>query len=81
MWKLKLSEADEDDPIWLTSSNNHVGREIWKFDPNLGTLQERAEIEKVREEFRRKRFEIKHSSDLLMRIQVKEPVNDLYFVT
>ncbi|XP_027069812.1 cycloartenol synthase 2-like [Coffea arabica] len=69
MWKLKLSEADEDDPIWLTSSNNHVGREIWKFDPNLGTLQERAEIEKVREEFRRKRFEIKHSSDLLMRIQ------------
>nr|XP_027066054.1 cycloartenol synthase 2-like [Coffea arabica] len=69
MWKLKLSEADEDDPVWLTSSNNHVGREFWKFDPNLGTLQERAEIEKVREEFRRKRFEIKHSSDLLMRIQ------------
>ncbi|KAL3533220.1 hypothetical protein ACH5RR_006741, partial [Cinchona calisaya] len=69
MWKLKLSEVDDDDPICLTSSNNHVGREFWEFDPNLGTPHERALIEKVRQEFHANRFEIKHSSDLIMRIQ------------
>uniref|UniRef100_A0A5B7BS55 Terpene cyclase/mutase family member n=2 Tax=Davidia involucrata TaxID=16924 RepID=A0A5B7BS55_DAVIN len=66
MWKLILSEGD--DP-WLKSVNNHIGRQFWEFDPNLGTPEERAQIEKVREEFHMNRFQVKHSSDLLMRLQ------------
>lgn len=67
MWKLKVSEGD--DP-WLTSVNNHSGRQYWEFDPNLGTPEEQAAIEKIREEFHNNRYNIKHSSDLLMRLQV-----------
>ncbi|KAA8535868.1 hypothetical protein F0562_030812 [Nyssa sinensis] len=66
MWKLKISEGDDQ---WLKSVNNHTGRQFWEFDPNLGTPEERAQIEKVRDEFRMNRFQVKHSSDLLMRLQ------------
>ncbi|CAI9099026.1 OLC1v1035780C1 [Oldenlandia corymbosa var. corymbosa] len=69
MWKLKLSENGDDDGEWVTSSNNHIGREFWEFDPNLGSIEERVLVEKVREEFTLNRFEIKHSSDLIMRFQ------------
>ncbi|KAK6152116.1 hypothetical protein DH2020_014751 [Rehmannia glutinosa] len=40
MWKLRLSEG-EDDP-WLTSFNNHIGRQYWEFDPTSGTTEEQA---------------------------------------
>ncbi|KAJ6992758.1 hypothetical protein NC653_015993, partial [Populus alba x Populus x berolinensis] len=66
MWKLKLSEGN--DP-WLKSVNNHVGRQFWEFDPHLGTPEERAQVENYRNEFTKKRFLTKHSSDLLMRFQ------------
>ncbi|XP_021825164.1 cycloartenol Synthase-like [Prunus avium] len=66
MWRLKLSEGK--DP-WITSVNNHIGRQYWEFDPNLGTPEERAQVEKARHEFRKNRFQSKHSSDLLMRLQ------------
>lgn len=66
MWKLKLSEGN--DP-WLKSVNNHVGRQFWEFDPHLGTLEERAQVENYRNEFTKNRFLTKHSSDLLMRFQ------------
>lgn len=67
MWKLKIAEGGNP---WLRSLNDHVGRQTWEFDPKLGSPEELAEIEKVRETFRKHRFEKKHSSDLLMRIQV-----------
>ncbi|XP_031109629.1 cycloartenol synthase-like isoform X4 [Ipomoea triloba] len=67
MWKLKLSEG-KDDP-WLRSENNHTGRVYWEFDPNLGTTEEQEQVEKLRAKFHKNRFEIKHSSDLLMRMQ------------
>ncbi|KAI5659180.1 hypothetical protein M9H77_27973 [Catharanthus roseus] len=67
MWKLKLSENDNP---WLKSFNNHVGREYWEFDPTLGTVEERGLIERVRDEFHVNRFVVKHSSDLLMRMQL-----------
>nr|QEV81990.1 oxidosqualene cyclase [Scutellaria barbata] len=67
MWRLKLSEGD-DDP-WLTSFNNHIGRQFWEFDPMLGGDEERAAVEKARNDFQTSRYEIKHSCDLLMRIQ------------
>ena len=67
MWKLKVAEGGSP---WLRTLNNHIGRQIWEFDPELGSPEELAEIEKVRESFRDNRFSKKHSSDLLMRMQV-----------
>ena len=68
MWKLKLSKGND---VRLESANNHIGRQYWEFDPNLGTPQEQAQVEKARDEFKKNRFHDQQSSDLLMRIQVK----------
>lgn len=67
MWKLKIAQGE--DP-WLVSTNNHVGRQHWEFDPVAGTPEERAEVEKIREEFKKNRLKKKQSDDLLMRMQV-----------
>ncbi|XP_010244585.1 PREDICTED: cycloartenol synthase 2 isoform X1 [Nelumbo nucifera] len=66
MWRLKIAEGGNS---WLRTTNNHVGRQVWEFDPKLGTPEEIMEVEKAREGFQKRRFEKKHSSDLLMRIQ------------
>ncbi|KAL3642846.1 CRISPR-associated protein 1 [Castilleja foliolosa] len=66
MWKLKVAEGTSP---WLRSLNGHVGRQIWEFHPDLGSPEELAEIEKLREQFHNHHFEKKHSSDLLMRHQ------------
>ncbi|XP_019438760.1 PREDICTED: probable oxidosqualene cyclase [Lupinus angustifolius] len=67
MWKLKVSESKEK---WnIRSVNNHIGRQFWEFDPHLGTEEERAQVEHVRQQFHNNRFIYKHSSDLLMRLQ------------
>ena len=69
MWRLKLSEGNNDP--WVKSVNNHIGRQYWEFDPNyFGTHQDRAQVEQVRHHFHQNRFITKHSSDLLMRLQV-----------
>nr|GMC58450.1 cycloartenol synthase 2-like isoform X2 [Ipomoea batatas] len=70
MWKLKLSDG-KDDPL-LRSVNNYIGRQYWEYDPNLGTQEEREQVEKLRAKFHKNRFEIKHSSDLLMRMQFEK---------
>ncbi|OMO87702.1 Prenyltransferase/squalene oxidase [Corchorus olitorius] len=74
MWKLKFAEGGNP---WLISVNNHVGRQIWEFDPNLGSPEELLEIEKARRYFSDNRFRKKHSSDLLMRLQfsMENPVH------
>ncbi|KAK9097606.1 hypothetical protein Sjap_023103 [Stephania japonica] len=66
MWKLKIAEGGNP---WLRTLNNHVGRQFWEFDSSDATPDEIAVIEKAREDFASRRFEKKHSSDLLMRIQ------------
>ncbi|XVE62723.1 hypothetical protein DITRI_Ditri06bG0142300 [Diplodiscus trichospermus] len=66
MWKLKLSQGNEPR---LRSKNNHMGRQYWEFYPNLGTPEERAQVEKARYQFTNNRFQTKQSSDLLMRFQ------------
>ncbi|KAH9770910.1 cycloartenol synthase [Citrus sinensis] len=66
MWKLKIAEGGN---AWLRTLNNHVGRQVWEFDPELGSPEELAKIEKARENFHNHRFEKKQSADLLMRLQ------------
>ncbi|XP_038985705.1 cycloartenol synthase-like isoform X3 [Phoenix dactylifera] len=66
MWRLKIAQGGSP---WLKTTNNHVGRQVWEFDPNMGTAEEIAAVQKVRELFREHRFEMKHSADLLMRLQ------------
>ncbi|KAI4351132.1 hypothetical protein L6164_005515 [Bauhinia variegata] len=76
MWKLKIAEGTSP---WLRTLNNHVGRQVWEFDPKLGTPEELMEIERARENFSKNRFQQKHSSDLLMRIQFakENPIDEI----
>lgn len=67
MWKLKIGEGQGP---WLTTISNHHGRQVWEFDHDAGTPEERAEVERVRDEFKKNRFQNKQSSDLLMRMQL-----------
>ncbi|XP_068641549.1 cycloartenol synthase 2-like [Aristolochia californica] len=66
MWKLKIAQGGSP---WLRTLNDHVGRHVWEFDPKLGSPEELLQVEQAREGFRKLRFEQKHSSDLLMRLQ------------
>eukprot|EP00258_Populus_trichocarpa_P038953 XP_024454972.1 lupeol synthase isoform X4 [Populus trichocarpa] len=75
MWKLEVAEGH--DP-WLLSTNDFVGRQVWEFDPDLGTPEEHAEVEKARENFSQNRFQVKASSDVLKNLQlIKENGIDL----
>ncbi|KAI7989553.1 Cycloartenol Synthase [Camellia lanceoleosa] len=66
MWKLKIAEGGSP---WLRTVNDHVGRQVWEFDPNLGSPEELMEINNARRNFTNNRFQKKHSDDLLMRLQ------------
>ncbi|CAM8996915.1 unnamed protein product [Rhodiola kirilowii] len=73
MWKLKVAEG-ENDP-YLYSTNDFVGRQIWEFDPDAGTPEERAEVEAARARFYKNRFKVKQNSDLLWRMQFLKEKN------
>lgn len=68
MWKLKIAQGNGP---YLYSTNDFVGRQIWEYDPNGGTVQECQEYEKARQEFLKYREKGIHGcGDLFMRIQV-----------
>ncbi|CAK9147941.1 unnamed protein product [Ilex paraguariensis] len=69
MWKLKIAEGEGP---WLTTTNNHIGRQNWEFDPSAGTPEELAQVENVRRQFKKNRFRIKQSADLFMRMQLRK---------
>ena len=68
MWRLKIADGGNDPYIF--STNNFVGRQIWEFDPDYGTPEQRAEVEAARENFLKNRYQVKASSDLIWRMQV-----------
>ncbi|XP_052181057.1 dammarenediol II synthase-like [Diospyros lotus] len=73
MWKLKVAEGHGP---YLFSTNNYAGRQIWEYDPEGGSPEERAEVEKAREEYKRiykkDRARALPCADLLMRMQLKK---------
>ena len=66
MWRLKIAKGGP----WLKSGNSHIGRETWEFDQDFGSKEEREAVDSAREEFKKNRFQMRHSSDILARMQV-----------
>ncbi|KAI3844110.1 hypothetical protein MKW92_023152 [Papaver armeniacum] len=69
MWKLKVADSEGPFSKWLFSTNNFIGRQTWEFDPNAGSPEERAEVEKAREDYYTNRFQVKPCGDVLLRLQ------------
>ncbi|XP_028952932.1 beta-amyrin synthase-like isoform X5 [Malus domestica] len=73
MWKLKVADGGNDPYIY--STNNFVGRQIFEFDPEAGTTEQRAEVEEARLHFYNNRYQVKPNSDLLWRMQLLREKN------
>lgn len=80
MWKLKFSKNKDGTEELVRSVNKNIGRQFWEYDPNLGTEQERAQVEQARKQFHENRFKTKNSSDLLMRLQVNTCINIIIYI-
>ena len=66
MWRLNIGEGSNDP--YLFSTNNFVGRQTWVFNPEAGTLEERAKVEEARKNLYKNRCQVRASSDLLWRM-------------
>ena len=68
MWRIKYGTGAEDP--YLYSTNNFLGRQIFEFDPDAGTPEERSEVEEARQNFYRNRYKVKPCGDHIWRLQV-----------
>ena len=68
MWRLKVADGGSDPHIF--STNNFAGRQIWEFDSEAGSPEERAEVEAARRDFSKRRRFVKPNGDLFWRMQV-----------
>ena len=68
MWKLKCAQESKNSAL-LRSLNNFQGRQLWEWDADAGTAQERAAVKKAQEQYTANRHHQKHSADLLLRLQ------------
>ena len=75
MWKF-VTASDSDGNPFLRSLNNNIGRQIWVYDPDAGTQEERDEVEAARQAFSRNRHNVKDSGDLLLRLQASKKARD-----
>lgn len=66
MWRCAVADDAPEHPF-VRTLNKHQGRAQWLFDADAGSKKERAEIERLRQEFVANRDTQKHSSDLLYR--------------
>ncbi|XP_038698932.1 beta-amyrin synthase-like [Tripterygium wilfordii] len=73
MWRLKIAEGGNEP--YLYSTNNYEGRQIWEFDSEAGTSEERAEVEAARENFYKTRNQVRSCADLLWRMQFLKEKN------
>ncbi|KAJ4868108.1 Amyrin synthase LUP2 [Raphanus sativus] len=69
MWRLKIGQGNGDDEPFLISTNNFAGRQIWEFDPNGSTSEERESVEEARRSFYENRHRVRACNDLLWRMQ------------
>ncbi|XP_020183566.1 cycloartenol synthase-like [Aegilops tauschii subsp. strangulata] len=70
MWRLKIAEGSGN-PL-LRTTNGHVGRQVWEFDPAADDPDEVAAVDVARRDFTSRRHQMKNSSDLLMRMQLSK---------
>ncbi|KAL4433229.1 hypothetical protein ABPG77_003277 [Micractinium sp. CCAP 211/92] len=70
MWKFTTAWDSDKHPL-LHSLNGNVGRQVWVWDPQAGTSEERAKVEELRAKFAENRLNQKHSADELLRLQCK----------
>ncbi|CAM0958974.1 unnamed protein product [Alopecurus aequalis] len=68
MWRLTIGEGGGP---WLRSRNGFLGRQVWEYDPDAGTPEERAEVERLRADFTTNRLQRKESQDMLLRLQLQ----------
>ncbi|CAE6005105.1 unnamed protein product [Arabidopsis arenosa] len=61
MWRLRIGAEAGQDPH-LFSTNNYLGRQIWEFDANAGSVEELAEVEEARRNFTNDRSSFKASA-------------------
>ena len=66
MWKFRTAWDSDGHPL-LHSLNGNVGRQVWVYDPEAGTPEERARAEELRRKFAENRLQQKHSADELLR--------------
>lgn len=73
MWRFVSSGNSNGNPL-LETTNAHIGRQYWEFDPTAGTPEERAEVDKLRNAFTDNRLNKRDSDDALLRLQVQKRV-------